>query len=283
MPGYRPAAVPIRDVTWPARPAHVIGEGLVIRETGAALLDPPTAAFDRLKVCSTRAPPTRWRTTRDYPPLLLVRACWGSGRDHRGQMFAYRATRPADLAWCPDPVGELNDEFTPRRSPGPAMVIAAWGTYGTPHGRAAHLTRMLTAAGIPAWCLGTTRSGQPVRPLYRPADADLVSCQGPTALEGPPGNTTRPAIRCPGRMRGYRREAGSPASVPGRASAPFFAASVPLRPRIGDGGAAAIRAGSGLLPAAQLEGHRRILLPGIPGIPCGGSSFLAQGFRLSVM
>lgn len=122
-------------------------------------------------------------------------------------MFAYRATRPADLARCPEPVGELNDEFIRQAVTGVGrMVIAAWGAHGTLHGRAAHVTRMLTAAGIPAWCLGTTKRDQPVHPLYQPADAGLVPYQGPTALEGPPGNTARPAIRRPGRMRGYRSE-----------------------------------------------------------------------------
>jgi hypothetical protein len=46
-------------------------------------------------------------------------------------MFAYRATRPADLARCPDPVGELNDEFIRQAVTEPGrMVIAARGGAG---------------------------------------------------------------------------------------------------------------------------------------------------------
>jgi hypothetical protein len=90
-------------------------------------------------------------------------------------LFAYRATRPADLARCPDPVGELNDKFILQAATVPGRtLIAAWGVHGTLHGRAAQVTRMLTAAGVPTWCLGTTKSGGPVHPLYQPAAAELV-------------------------------------------------------------------------------------------------------------
>jgi hypothetical protein len=90
-------------------------------------------------------------------------------------MFAFRATRPADLARCPDPVGELNDEFIRQAISSPShMVIAAWGAHGTLHARAAHVTRMLGAARVPVWCLGTTRNGQPAHPLYQPSAAAFV-------------------------------------------------------------------------------------------------------------
>jgi hypothetical protein len=60
-------------------------------------------------------------------------------------MFANRATLPADLARCPDPVGELNDEFIRRAVTEPGrMVIAAWGAHGPLHGRAAQATRMFS-------------------------------------------------------------------------------------------------------------------------------------------
>ena len=95
-------------------------------------------------------------------------------------MFAYRATRPAGLARCPDPVGELNDEFIRQAISGPShMVIAAWGAHGKLHARAANVSRMLAAASVPVWCLGTTRNGQPVHPLYQPSAAALVRYEVP--------------------------------------------------------------------------------------------------------
>lgn len=81
-------------------------------------------------------------------------------------MFAYRATRPAELSPCPDPVGEFNDEFIRQAiAESGRLVIAGWGAHGTLHGRAARVSRMLTAAGILIWCLGTTRTGSPAPPL----------------------------------------------------------------------------------------------------------------------
>ena len=60
-------------------------------------------------------------------------------------LFAYRATRPAELASYPDPVGELNDEFIRQAIAEPdRLVIAGWGVHGILHGRAAHVTRMRT-------------------------------------------------------------------------------------------------------------------------------------------
>src|SRR5262245_7022725 len=95
-------------------------------------------------------------------------------------MFAYRATRPAALARCPDPVGELNDEFIRHAVTGPGrMVIAAWGAHGPLHRRADHVTQMLIEAGTAIWCLGTTRHGQPVHPLYQPAGTALVRYDAP--------------------------------------------------------------------------------------------------------
>jgi hypothetical protein len=92
-------------------------------------------------------------------------------------LFGYRATDPAALRGQPDPVGPLNDVFIRGACPPGRLVIAAWGAHGTLTGRAAAVTGMLTAAGVPLQCLGITGQGQPRHPLYVPAAAPLQPYQ----------------------------------------------------------------------------------------------------------
>jgi hypothetical protein len=177
-----------------------IDEARIIRETGDDLLWPPTAVFDltrkfRYELTRTWSDAAPWVWVMLNPSTAdamqddpTINRCarraerFGAGGIIVVNLFAYRATRPADLARCPYPVGEFNDEFIRLATTEPGlMVIAAWGKHGTLRGRSAQVTRTLTAAGIPTWCLGTTKNGQPVHPLYQPRDADLVPYQAPAA------------------------------------------------------------------------------------------------------
>lgn len=90
-------------------------------------------------------------------------------------LFAYRATNPHHLARAADPVGPANDRFILQHATTGALVIAAWGTWGSRRDRAAKVTRMLTANGVELHCLGMTSSPepQPRHPLYLPRDAPL--------------------------------------------------------------------------------------------------------------
>lgn len=177
-----------------------IDETRLIRETGDDLLWPPTAVFDltrkfRYELTRTWSDALPWVWVMLNPSTAdameddaTINRCvrraqrCGAGGIIVVNLFAYRATRPAELSPCPDPVGEFNDEFIcqaiaePRR-----MVIAGWGAHGTLRGRAGQVTRMLAAAGITTWCLGTTKNGQPVHPLYQPRDAELVPYRAPSS------------------------------------------------------------------------------------------------------
>ena len=173
---------------------------LTILETGDSLLYPPTAVLDptrayRYELTRTwsSAPPVTWLmlnpSTADavVDDPTVARCARRAQRIGAGgivivNLFAYRATRPAELARCPDPVGELNDEFIRQAIAEPGrLVIAGWGAHGTLRGRAGQVTRMLATAGVPIWCLGTTRNGQPVHPLYQPASAGPVRYEAPQA------------------------------------------------------------------------------------------------------
>ncbi len=176
-----------------------IDETRIIRETGDGLLWPPTAVFDltrkfRYELTRTWSDALPWVWVMLNPSTAdameddaTINRCSrrakrrGAGGIIVVNLFAYRATRPAELARCRGPVGRLNDEFIRQAIAAPGrLVIAAWGADGTLHGRAARVSRMLTAAGIPIWCLGTTKDGQPVHPLYQPRDAELVPYRAPS-------------------------------------------------------------------------------------------------------
>ncbi|MHC5194686.1 DUF1643 domain-containing protein [Pseudomonas frederiksbergensis] len=91
---------------------------------------------------------------------------WGYSGMVMLNLFAFRATDPADMLAAVDPVGPDSDrhflEFT--RSAG--VVVAAWGNDG------AHLGRHRAVAQIVPHlhCLKVTKAGYPGHPLYLKGD-----------------------------------------------------------------------------------------------------------------
>lgn len=95
----------------------------------------------------------------------------GCGGLHVVNLYAYRATKPADLWLASDPVGPENDEalraaFLTAYGYG-SPVIAAWGANAKPD-RSRAVTAIASAAGIDLMVLGVTKGGQPRHPLYLP-------------------------------------------------------------------------------------------------------------------
>ena len=80
-------------------------------------------------------------------------------------LFAFRATLPADLRRADDPVGPDNDTVLAARCAAARMVIAAWGVHGALNGRAAEV---LSNLSTPLHHLGLTKQGHPRHPLYVP-------------------------------------------------------------------------------------------------------------------
>ncbi|MEV5451227.1 DUF1643 domain-containing protein [Streptomyces sp. NPDC048219] len=89
-------------------------------------------------------------------------------------LFARCATDPAALRKDLDPVGAYADSFLHHTVATSPLVIAAWGAHGTFRGRAEQVTTRLWRRGVGLRCFGTTRSGQPLHPLYQPDTAPLV-------------------------------------------------------------------------------------------------------------
>jgi hypothetical protein len=88
---------------------------------------------------------------------------WGFGAVCVANLFAFRATRPADLKAAPAPVGPDNDRWLVRLARTADLVIAAWGMHGSFAGRDLKVAGLLDN---PLVCLGLTRGGHPRHPLY---------------------------------------------------------------------------------------------------------------------
>jgi hypothetical protein len=94
-------------------------------------------------------------------------------------LYAYRATRPADLWRATDPVGPDGDatleEFLALSARHGGPLIAAWGAQ-------AHADRVDAVLAMPGanrlQALGLTKAGAPRHPLYLPADARTIPFGG---------------------------------------------------------------------------------------------------------
>jgi hypothetical protein len=107
---------------------------------------------------------------------------WECGRLVVANLFALRATDPAEIRRVRDPIGPQNRRWvlkavrwtvSPQRPAERGPVVCAWGTHGT------YMHQDVTVLGwIIAICaplaLGLTRDGDPMHPLYLPYDAELV-------------------------------------------------------------------------------------------------------------
>ncbi|KMK68803.1 hypothetical protein IMCC21224_113689 [Puniceibacterium sp. IMCC21224] len=86
----------------------------------------------------------------------------GYGGVSIANLFAFRATKPADLKAAPDPIGPENDAVLWNLASRAACVIAAWGTHGALLERGPALAQQLGRL----WHLGLTKDGHPRHPLY---------------------------------------------------------------------------------------------------------------------
>lgn len=103
-----------------------------------------------------------------------IRRCIGFAKDHGFSaihvvnLFAWRATDPAELSAAKDPVGPLNDEFIEEAALCCARLVAGWGATKAPRieERAMRAAEVAWYAGRPLQCLGVTKAGAPRHPLY---------------------------------------------------------------------------------------------------------------------
>ncbi len=116
-------------------------------------------------------PSTADETTDD----ATIRRCvgfaklWGYGGIYMLNLFAFRATQPADMKAAADPVGPDNDRLLRAYHNTSARSVACWGTHGTFQNRDKVVTELLGDL----YCLGTTKDGHPKHPLRLRADTPL--------------------------------------------------------------------------------------------------------------
>lgn len=102
---------------------------------------------------------------------------WGFAAVRVLNLFAWRATDPAELLTIDDPIGVDNDAHLRRRAwSSTSPMVAAWGAHPLARERA----RQVDQAMYVRWsCLGTTVDGSPRHPLYVRKDAPLIEWSPP--------------------------------------------------------------------------------------------------------
>lgn len=91
---------------------------------------------------------------------------WGFNRLFMVNLFAFRATDPADMKKAEDPEGEMNGPIVGAASHHADLTIVAWGAHGSFRDQA---RKYLSGLKNPHH-LGLTKDGHPKHPLYLRAD-----------------------------------------------------------------------------------------------------------------
>lgn len=164
--------------------------GLVVDRHASLLGDTATAVFSadrRYRYALTRRWDPDWPLVAwvmlnpstadalaDDPTIRRVISfsrSWRAGGVLVLNLFAWRATNPAELATVDDPVGPLNDQVIAwwwsvdcDETIGP--VVAAWGAHKRLLGRDVRVTDLLRARHAHLVSLGVTKDGHPRHPLY---------------------------------------------------------------------------------------------------------------------
>lgn len=113
--------------------------------------------------------PSQADETRDDP---TIRQCRARGRQAGlaglvvWNLFAFRATLPADLKRALDPVGPDNDAAIALALGLSSRTILAWGNHGAFAGRDRAVLALCAARAMPLHALGITGEGHPRHPLY---------------------------------------------------------------------------------------------------------------------
>lgn len=108
-----------------------------------------------------------------------IRRCVKFAQAHRFNalevvnLYAYRATKPADLKRAHYPAGPDNDAHIIDAAQDAGQVCIAWGANVAGLSRPEYVMNRLRAVGVSLYCLRITRSGYPQHPLMLPADCRL--------------------------------------------------------------------------------------------------------------
>jgi hypothetical protein len=126
-------------------------------------------------------PSTADATTDDH----TIRKCigfarrWGCGKLTVLNLFAFRATKPADMKKATDPVGPENRAWFDRvlATPDDGLVVCAWGVHGAHRDQDRLVLGWLDRFGVRPHALAITKDGHPQHPLMLGYEAKLVPFQ----------------------------------------------------------------------------------------------------------
>ena len=104
---------------------------------------------------------------------------WGFGAIYITNIFAWRATDPAEMKAAADPVGRGNDAAIVRAARQSALVVCAWGNHGAFLERSSRVRTLLKKRKIQLHALRVNAGGEPAHPLYLPGKLRPISWPGP--------------------------------------------------------------------------------------------------------
>lgn len=113
-------------------------------------------------------------TADAYDDDATIRRCvgfareWGYGGIVVTNLYAFRATQPADLFAADDPVGPENEGHLRRVAAEAAVVVCAWGDHGRKNKRGHNVAGLLRGGQVNLNYLRLTRFGQPNHPVRLP-------------------------------------------------------------------------------------------------------------------
>lgn len=81
-------------------------------------------------------------------------------------LFAWRATDPADLVKSAAPIGPDQEKVTLAAIQRCDIPIVAWGAHKMANGKGRFLVDLIRSHRPAVFCLGKTKSGEPKHPLY---------------------------------------------------------------------------------------------------------------------
>lgn len=120
-------------------------------------------------------PSTADGTTDDHTITKLIEFArrLGYGGFVVVNLFAFRATKPADMRAAADPVGPLNDHYIALALHRCPTLLCAWGTNGKNDPREADVRELLRMCGVHTFALRINADGTPAHPLMLPYSCKL--------------------------------------------------------------------------------------------------------------
>jgi hypothetical protein len=118
--------------------------------------------------------PSTADATQDDPTIgrcIGFAKSWGCAGLEVVNLYAFRATKPADMFAAADAIGPANDSHIRAAANRAKLIVAAWGA-NAKRDRAVAVLSLLSDHAIRA--LGTTKGGYPRHPLFVRGDAKLI-------------------------------------------------------------------------------------------------------------